>query len=118
MIQSDVFKVLSESVAVNAIVNSRIYPIKLPQGAPVPAIVYSIDDISPIVTLSGDSGIDNGTVEIVCWADDYSVAHELAAAVRSAFSESNIQITTSNMQDIEDENTRNFGVLMNMSVLS
>jgi hypothetical protein len=118
MIQEDVFQILSESAAIRSIVGSRIYPIKLPQGSSVPALVYSVEDISPISSLSGESGIDNSTLEIVCWSADYKTAHELAAAVRASFAASDSLITTINMQDIEDENTRNFGVLMNMSAVS
>jgi hypothetical protein len=118
MIQEEVFQILSSSLAIRAIVGSRIYPIKLPQGSLVPALVYSVEDISPIASLSGESGIDNSTIEIVCWSADYKTAHELAACVRAAFGASDSHITTINMQDIEDEDTRNFGVLMNMSAVS
>ena len=118
MIQEDVFRILSSSAPIRAIVQSRIYPIQLPQNITVPALVYSVDDISPVSSLSGESGIDNSTIEIVCWAADYKIVHELAAAVRASFAASDKQITTNNMKDIEDENTRNFGILMTMSALS
>jgi hypothetical protein len=117
MIQAEIFKILSESPAITAIVSSRIYPIKLPQDSPVPAIVYTIEDIAPIVTLTGEAGVDNGTIEIVCWAKDYTTAHLLASAVRSAFVASYSNITTLNMQDIDDDDTHNYGVLINMAAL-
>jgi len=118
MIQADVYKVLSESSSIREIVASRIYPIELPQGVNIPAIVYVIPDITPVKSLDGESGLDIGVVEITCWAKDYSTAHVLAAAVRSAFIEAGTGIVTGNMQDTRDEETRAYGVVVNMSAWS
>ena len=118
MIQADIYKVLSENSGVEEIVSSRIYPIEIPQGGSVPAIVYVINDITPIKSLDGESGLDNGVVEITCWAKDYKTAHLLASAVRSAFIESGIGIITGNMQDTIDEETRNYGVIINVNAWS
>ena len=113
MIQEDIYKTLSENAGVIAIASSRIYPDELPQGSIVPAVVYT-SEIVPIKSLDGESGIDNVSVEIICWAKDYPTAHLLANAVRSACSAANIGITTENMQDTRNEETRNFGVIVNM----
>jgi len=118
MIQADLYKVLSESAAINAIVSTRIYPFEMPQGGIVPAVVYTINNIDPVKSLSGESGLDNGTIEIICWAKDYSASQLLAAAVRSAFVASGIGIVTDNMQDTRDEETRNYGVVINVNAWS
>jgi len=118
MIQADVYKVLSESLSVVDIASTRIYPFELPQGSIVPAVVYTINDITPVTSLNGESGLDNGTVEIICWAKNYTAAHLLASAVRSAFVASGIGIITDSMQDTRDEETRNYGVVMTMSAWS
>lgn len=115
MIQADIYKVLSEDSAIAVIASTRIYPIELPQGATVPTVVYTINDITAIKSLNGESGLDNGNVEIICWAKDYTTAHLLAAAVRSAFVASGLGIMLGNMQDTRDDETRNFGVIMNMN---
>ena len=117
MIQSDIFRILSEASEINSIVGNRIYPINLPCKEPVPAIVYTIESIDPLVTLNGEVGIDNGKIEIICWSKDYSQAHALAQAVRNAFSESGTFITTESMQDLQDEDTKTYGVVMNMNSL-
>jgi hypothetical protein len=117
MIQADIYKILSEDSSVTDIVSSRIYPIEIPQGGSVPAIVY-VTDITPVKSLAGESGLDNGIVEITCWAKDYKTVHLLASAVRSAFIESGIGVVTGNMQDTIDEETRNYGVIINMSAWS
>jgi hypothetical protein len=118
MIQADVYKILSEDTSIAAIASTRIYPFELPQGIIVPAVVYVINDITPVKSLNGESGLDSGTVEIICWAKDYTAAHLLAIAVRSAFVASGISVLTDTMQDTRDEETRNYGVVMNMSVWS
>jgi len=118
MIQADIYKILSENQSVVALVSSRIYPVEIPQGGSVPAIVYVINDLTPIKSLDGESGLDNGTVEITCWAKDYKTAQSLASAVRSAFIASGIGVITGNMQDTIDEETRNYGVVINVSAWS
>jgi hypothetical protein len=118
MIQAEIYRVLSESAAIANIISSRIYPVNLPKDAIVPAIVYTIEEIVPIKSLGGESGIDNGTIEISCWAKDYTTAHQLAAAVRAAFAEAEIGVMTGNMQDDKDEQTRNYVVVMVMNILS
>lgn len=118
MMQADIYSVLSTDSAISAICGSRIYPKRIPQGASVPAVVYTINDITPVKSLSGESGLDNGTVEITCWAQDYSTAHLLAAAVRSAFVASGIAALTGSIEDTEDEETHNFGVVMLLNAWS
>ena len=118
MIQADIYRVLSEDAGIAGIVSSRIYPVNLPKDAIVPAIVYTIEEIVPIKSLTGESGIDSGAIEISCWAKDYTTAHLLAAAVRAAFAEAGIGVMTGNMQDDKDEETRNYVVVMVMNTLS
>jgi hypothetical protein len=118
MIQADVYSILSNNEEVTKIASSRIYPSRLPQSVIVPAVVYTINNIDPVKSLTGESGLDYGLVRIVCWAKDYTVAHLLMVAVRSAFVESGISILTSSIQDIMDEETHNYGVIINMTAWS
>ncbi|MFA5374001.1 MAG: DUF3168 domain-containing protein [Candidatus Omnitrophota bacterium] len=118
MMQSDVYKTLSESDGVIDLVSTRIYPIELPRGAAVPAIVYSFSDITPVKSLDGESGLDAGIVEITCWAKSYMTAHLIAEAVRAAFKESGLGVMTDTLQDTRDEETHNYGVVINMNAWS
>lgn len=113
MIQADVYEVLSEDSSIADIVSTRIYPIELPQGVKVPAIVYNVR-ITPVRSLNGESGLDNVSIEITCWAKDYTTAHLLASAVRAAFVAAGIAVLTGDMEDTRDEETRSCGVVMNM----
>ncbi len=118
MIQADIYKALSENQNIIDIVSSRIYPVNLPKDAVVPAIVYTVDEITPIKSLTGESGIDSGNIEISCWAKDYTTAHLLASAVRSAIAAAGIGVLTENIQDDKDNETHNYAVVMTMSILS
>jgi len=118
MIQTDVYETLSGDQAISDLVADRIYPRRLPQNVIIPAVVYTINEINPVRSLSGESGLDNGIVEIICWAKEYSSAQALAVAVRAAFVDSGFAILTGKMQDVEDPDTRNYGVLMRMSAWS
>ena len=112
MLQTDIYTVLSMDATIKGVCGDRIYPQRMPQNAAVPAVVYTINDITPVKSLSGESGLDNVTVEITCWAKSYTAAHLLATAVRSAFVASGRAFLTGSLQDAEDEETRNFGVIM------
>jgi hypothetical protein len=118
MIQADVYKVLSEDAGIINIAAARIYPIRLPADAPVPAVVYTIDDISPEKSMDGETGLDRVIIEITCWAKAYLTAHSLADAVRTAFGSAGIGVMTGTLQDTEDEETRNYGVVMKLAAWS
>jgi hypothetical protein len=118
MIQADVYKTLSEDTTIAEYVGKKIYAVRLPQDDAVPAVVYSTPDISPTSSLDGDSGADYGSVEIVCWSKDYTMAHEIAHAVRTAFASSGLRVIVDSLNDAEDMNTRNYGVVINMRLWS
>jgi len=118
MIQAQIFTALAESADIIALADDRIYPVRLPRDSVLPAVVYQIPNIEPISSMSGDSGIDNATVQIVSWAKDYSKAHELAFAVRKALSESGLRIITESQNDDEDLDTHSFSVILGFKVWS
>jgi hypothetical protein len=118
MIQSQIYDALTASADVSAIASSRIYPVRLPREAVLPAVVYQVPIVSPVSSMSGDSGIDNCTVNIVCWAKEYAKAHDLAYAVRKALVESGLRIITEGQNDEEDLETHSYGVSVSMNIWS
>jgi hypothetical protein len=118
MIQADVFKALSENAGVIALAGSRIFPVRLPRDAQLPALVYQIPSIEPIVSISGDSGVDMGSLIVNCWADSYGKAHELAEAARTALKTAGLKITTESQNDGEDLDTQNYSVALNFKIWS
>lgn len=118
MIQSQIYTALTGNADVIAIAGSRIYPVRLPRDAELPAVVYQIPVIQPVSSISGDSGIDNCTVNIVCWAKEYSTAHDLAYVVRKALVESGLRIITEGQNDEEDLDTHSYCVAISMNIWS
>ncbi len=78
------FKVLNDDAAIDAIANSRIYPVVMPQDVKMPAITYHETANSPVNTLQGKSGLENPTWAINCWSTSYDVAKDLAQKVKDA----------------------------------
>ena len=118
MIQSQIFDAINASADVIAIAAHRVYPVRLPREAVLPAVVYQVPTVTPVSSMSGDSGIDNCTVDIVCWAKEYSTAHDLAYAVRKALVESGLRIITEGQNDEEDLETHSYGVSISMNIWS
>jgi hypothetical protein len=110
MIQADVFSAISGSSEVTAIAGTRIYPLRLPRNADLPAVVYYIPSTDSVNSLTGDSGVDNNSVQIFCWAKDYKTAHILAAAVRGSLA--TIKAVIDDVNDEEDEETMNYCVII------
>jgi hypothetical protein len=112
MIQDQIYSALVESSAVTAIAGSRIYPLRLPRDASLPAVVYFVPTTDAVNSLSGDSGVDNNSVQISSWARDYKTAHTLATAVRAALG--GLKAVIDDVSDEEDEETMNYCVVMSV----
>ena len=78
-----VFSVLSQAPAVQALVGVRIYPLRIPQGKPRPAITYQlitrVPQGSPLCVLS-----DVARVQLSIFTDTYAQGEALATACRQA----------------------------------
>lgn len=118
MIQAQIFSALAASSDVQELVAGRVYPVRLPKDAVLPAVVYQVSGIEPIRSMSGDSGIDSASVQIAGWAKDYSTAHELGFAVRKALVESGLRIFTDSQSDEEDLETRSYAVVLSFRIWS
>lgn len=69
-----------------ALVKKRVYPLRLPQGPKYPAIRYQVISAPRTHLMGGDSGEVHSRVQVDCYAETYSGAHELAVQVRAALS--------------------------------
>jgi hypothetical protein len=83
MIETSLYAVLSGNSAITAIVGTRIFPLTVPEDWNLPALTYQvISSVShPTFSTAGEQRI---RVQIDCWADTYSDAVSLRAAVISA----------------------------------
>lgn len=76
--------ILLDAANVEAVVGTRIYPVRAPQQAALPCIVYSIPEVMPAQHKTGPALDDLVTIDMVCWGVDYDVLMELALKVRYA----------------------------------
>jgi hypothetical protein len=120
MIETTLYAVLKADPAVAALVVSggetRIYPLEVPQDVAMPAVVYQRIASAPEVTLAGDVGLDAVRIQVSCWAATYSVAKELAAAVRAAVNASNLRAVTEMELDDRDTETRQYRVIIDFRI--
>jgi hypothetical protein len=75
---------LAGNAAVAAIVGTRIYPLMLPEGTPLPAVTYHRISGVPANSLTGHSGLEAVTVQVDGWARGFAEAKNLAASIRLA----------------------------------
>ena len=72
-----------EAPDVVSLVGTRVYPLKLPAQAVMPAITYQrISGPKPIAT-QADEGPTHARIRINCWASTYEGSNALAGAVVS-----------------------------------
>jgi hypothetical protein len=83
-IGTDLYTKLTGTAGVAALVGTRVYPMRLPPGAAMPAITYSRVSGAREQALAGASFLPHPVFEISCWATTYAGADALAAAVRTA----------------------------------
>lgn len=73
---------LKSMAGVTALVGTRIYPMKVPQGAVLPFITYRRISRTPVNWVRGTSTTNFLRIQVNCWAANYDGALALAAAVR------------------------------------
>lgn len=70
-------------VAIAAAVGVRMYPRRLPQGPPLPALVYQRVDTRRLHDFDGPDGLPRARVQIAAWAANVQGATDAAALVRA-----------------------------------
>lgn len=87
-VEAAIYSILSNTAAVTSLVGGsaspRIYPLGLPQGKPMPAIVYQQITSSDEVTVDGHLEPRTDRFQVNCWDDDPDGARALAEVVRTA----------------------------------
>ncbi len=87
-IEEAVNAVLLATPGVTAIVGAstaaRIYPLRIPQDAPRPAIAYQKISSPKQMSHSGSSNLARTRLQITCQGETYTSVKALAAAVRTA----------------------------------
>ena len=103
-IEKMVASVLRSSKEISDICGGKcnVFPLKIPQGAELPAVVFQRITSSPDYTLQGYSseGVD---IMINCFALTYEKAKELALAVRKAMSAAPLNAIFDSERDLLNE---------------
>ena len=117
MIETLVLGVLSADTGVQAIVGSRIYAMLRPQADPLPALVYQRVSTVPVVSLQGDSSLDQVRLQVSCYASTLLQAKQLAAATRRAINgASGLKSITVMEIDDQDPETKHFRVVVDFNI--
>jgi hypothetical protein len=83
-IETSLYTALTTDADIKRIVNTRVYPVVMPQDVTLPAVSYQRMSASPLNTLNGYAGMKNAHVVINSWARTYDEAKELAGHVHTA----------------------------------
>lgn len=102
-IEKIVAAALKASPAVQAACSGRVYPLHIPQGTILPAVVYQRVYTSPDHTLSGYTS-EGVLLMVNSFAATYAAAKDLALAVRAAMAATPLNAILRNEMDLFDEN--------------
>ena len=81
-LETGLYSYLKGQAAVNAVTGNRIYPIRLPQNVTFPAIAYTRISGQRVHVMGAISGVASPRIQIICWAETYGAAKDLAEIVR------------------------------------
>lgn len=84
MIESGLFDFLSRSANVTAICGRRLYPIKAPQNAALPFVLYIRRETDYIVVQSGILTLTKAQIDVSCYAALYGTVKKLVDAIKKA----------------------------------
>jgi len=71
--------------AVNGLVGTRIYPLMAPQNPTKPYVTFQRISGPRLQALGGAAGFGMARIQYDSWADTYTTAQALAAAIRNSF---------------------------------
>lgn len=80
MVGTNLYTFLSAQASITALVSTRIYPVKLPQGVTFPCLSYQLISEPRDYTLDKVS-VPNATVQFDCWGKTYLEANQLGDAL-------------------------------------
>ena len=80
-----IYEKLCQDSTLSRYLSNRIYPIIMPEDAPMPAIVYTPVLANYDSALQGDTGFVRQTIQIVCHDTTYKKTRELSRVVKRIF---------------------------------
>lgn len=83
-IESALYAFLAADAGVIAQVGDRIFPVRIPEGATLPALVYHKVSDPSLHSKDGDMNLNRPRFQFTAWADKYADAKAAIKAVRTA----------------------------------
>lgn len=83
-IEESLVELLTDDVTVNTLIAGRMYPLAMPQGERMPAVVYQRISGPRVQAHDGPSGLAHPRFQFACIAATYAAAKTLANALRVA----------------------------------
>lgn len=80
----DVYNILSTDAGVQSFVGTSVYPIIVPEGETLPAVVFTVLEQTPNNTKDQDSDMDEFVVEVYSVSTDVLTSININEAVRNA----------------------------------
>ena len=84
MVEDGLFSYLSTDSGITALVSTRVYPLRMPQNATLPAVTFTRISGPRSHALSGPTGCGMARIQIDAWATTYASAKAVIDTVRSA----------------------------------
>lgn len=81
-VEKAIYSLLTNDANVSGLVSTRVFPIRIPQGASMPAITYEQETGPREHTLDGPVGMVPASFAINCWSTTYAQARMLADYTR------------------------------------
>lgn len=100
-----IYYLLSNAQSVTDIAGTRIYPELAEQEAVAPYTVYQIVSVNPDDTNDGPAVIDEVVVDVLCVAESYNEAADLATAVRASLDRVRGTYNGVNVESIQYDST-------------
>lgn len=96
-----IFNLLANDADVSALTSNRIFPAVTAKNATMPFVTYDVVTIAPNDTKTGVSKLDDVDVEIVCHAQTYSAASNLATVARAALDRATVTLDAITVDSIQ-----------------
>lgn len=88
-----VYNILSNNVALTALISTRLNPVRIPQESLFPAVSYHIISEVPSPTKSGHSRTEFARVQVNAYGITLASAESVSSAIRTAFEAVNLPNT-------------------------
>jgi len=125
-IESGLFAFLEANAGITALVGTRIFPLRVPEGATLPALVYHKISGPSAHSKDGDMSLNHPRYQFTVWADKYADAKAVRTAVNAALNSfvngSTMggivvdQIIAENDADLHDPQTLEFGASIDATI--